>query len=856
MKLKSYFFIAPLFALISCVSDNNYPNEDSLYASYAPDGIPFVVSDSLWEANMFGNHRAVINVNEGGVGVVAELKWRRPDLRPESKKIRVIDAATGDEIKNIKVDELTNEKGIITFQPQTVPGDYLIYYMPYTFRKGWNDARYGKPWNDYLPPVYDEVDSVWIKKLNETSDLPHAAVKTFESRSKFDYFTSMGNTATQAEMDSIAESLSMPYALYTEDRAFPIRLTDKLPVRWINRKPLELFEGQALQNEYYVWQVGVWAIQDDLKNVRLQFEDLVHSNNKDRISKEEITCFNQEGIDWDGKSVTFTVDVPEKKIQALWCGIQIPENAKPGTYTGKAIFTADNQVSRPIDVTIHVVNEKLADKGDSELWRHARLRWLNSRIGDDNLPVTPYVPMLHTEYDIKATDKLVRLEKNGLPQSIIINDRELLSEPIQFVIETSEGVIPFEADNLKIDKEADGLVVWSASSNQNGISFICEGYMEYDGYIRYHVKLKSDRDIKVKDVKLITAYRPESSDYFMGISHKGGLRPNELNWNWKGPWDSYWIGSDKSGLHVEFRGGDYHGPLLNDYKPAPPSVWYNNGKGSIKLNGNKNEVAKVVASTGENKLSSNQQDFEFALLITPVKPVDSKKHFSERYFHSSPENFDKAAEEGANIANIHHARSLNPVINYPFIVQDSLIDFIQSEHEKGRKVKLYYTIRELTNYVHEIYALKSLNHEIFQGGPGYGLPWHCEHLIDDYRPAWYTELPNETSDAALVLSGFSRWINYYLEGLRWMYENYELDGIYMDDVSFDRNVMKRMKKISSQYRPDALVDLHSNTWYSVGPMNQYADFFPYVDRLWFGESFKYNEMTPDEWFVTFSGSEI
>ena len=240
-------------------------------------------------------------------------------------------------------------------------------------------------------------------------------------------------------------------------------------------------------------------------------------------------------------------------------------------------------------------------------------------------------------------------------------------------------------------------------------------------------------------------------------------------------------------------------------------------------------------------------------MITPVKPVDSNKHFSERYFHSSPENFDKAAEEGANIANIHHARSLNPVINYPFIVQDSLIDFIQKEHEKGRKVKLYYTIRELTNYVHEIYALKSLNHEIFQEGPGYGLPWHCEHLIDDYRPAWYTELPNETSDAALVLSGFSRWINYYLEGLRWMYENYELDGIYMDDVSFDRNVMKRMKKISSQYRPDALVDLHSNTWYSVGPMNQYADFFPYVDRLWFGESFKYNEMTADEWFVTFSG---
>lgn len=79
-------------------------------------------------------------------------------------------------------------------------------------------------------------------------------------------------------------------------------------------------------------------------------------------------------------------------------------------------------------------------------------------------------------------------------------------------------------------------------------------------------------------------------------------------------------------------------------------------------------------------------------------------------------------------------------------------------------MKLYYTIRELTNYATEIYALKSLNHEIFVAGVGYGLPWHCEHLIDDYKAAWYTELPGQHSDAALVLNGFSRWINYYLEG--------------------------------------------------------------------------------------------
>ena len=162
-------------------------------------------------------------------------------------------------------------------------------------------------------------------------------------------------------------------------------------------------------------------------------------------------------------------------------------------------------------------------------------------------------------------------------------------------------------------------------------------------------------------------------------------------------------------------------------------------------------------------------------------------------------------------------------------------------------------MRELSNYAYEIYALKSLGHEILAGGVGYGTPWHHEHLIDDYAPAWYSELPNHTADAALVMTSFSRWINYYLEGLRYMFDNYGIDGIYMDDVSFDRPVMKRMRRIMDAHHPEALIDLHSHRDYSNGPAQQYTGFFPYIDRLWFGEGFSYVKMTPDEWFVTFSG---
>lgn len=848
---KKFLFLLILHLIIFGKSFSQ--DGDSQYMPYAPDGIPFVVSDTLWRADGYGNHRAIVSFNslENTNAVYVKLPWRRPDMRPETKKIIVINSETGNEIKNISITEFSSESGTVVFEPDAASAVYYIYYMPYRYRKGWNDARYGEPWNDYLPPVY-EADKGWLSSLPKNIEtLPKAGLIRFESRSRFDFFTPMGCIATQKEMDSLRNEHVGNPIIFTEDRAFPIRLTNQIPAHWTKNVISESFSGRAMRNEYYVWQIGLWAAHQEVKNVRLIFSDF--TNNSDRISKKEVTCFNQEGVNWDGNPLTFTVNVPKDKVQALWCGIQIPENAKPGFYKGVVTLTADGISPRSIPVQIEVVEEILADKGDGDLWRHARLRWLNSRIGEDNLPVYPYKPMTIDGNTITATDKKITIAKNGLPSSIKINNKQVLEKPLKFLIETDKEIIEFNATNTSLHKKADGLIKWTSSSSQKNILFNCSAYMEYDGYIRFNIQLSANTPITVKNIKLISVYTPYASEYFMGTGFEGGSRPVSHSWDWEGPWDSYWMGNDKAGLHVEFRGSGYNGPLLNDYKPAPPQTWSNNGHGSISVTGSKGKRATVIAQTGMDTISSEIKDFEFALLITPVKPVNTAKHFSERYYHSKPAGFDKAAEEGANIANIHHAQNLNPVINYPFIVRDSLIDFIAHQHQFNRKVKIYYTIRELSNYTTEIFALKSLNHEIFPGGRGYGVPWLCEQLIDDYKPAWYTELPNETSDAALVLNGFSRWINYYLEGLRWMFENYKLDGIYMDDVSFDRNVMKRMRKIIQEYRPGALVDLHSNTWYSVGPANQYTDFFPYIDRLWFGESFKYNQMTPDEWFVTFSG---
>ena len=201
--------------------------------------------------------------------------------------------------------------------------------------------------------------------------------------------------------------------------------------------------------------------------------------------------------------------------------------------------------------------------------------------------------------------------------------------------------------------------------------------------------------------------------------------------------------------------------------------------------------------SGERQLKQDEPIiFDFALLVTPVKEIDYKSQFTDRYYHSlsRPEMTDADVENGVKIINIHHANEYNPFINYPFLSVDKLKDFTRKWHEKGCKVKIYYTIRELTSAATEIWALRSLGNEIFDTGKGGGCPWLREHLVDGYRPQWYYPLDKEVNgivaDAAIQSSPDmnSRWYNYYIEGLAWIIENADIDGLYLDDVAYDRRI--------------------------------------------------------------------
>ena len=126
---------------------------------------------------------------------------------------------------------------------------------------------------------------------------------------------------------------------------------------------------------------------------------------------------------------------------------------------------------------------------------------------------------------------------------------------------------------------------------------------------------------------------------------------------------------------------------------------------------------------------------------------------------------------------------------------------------------------------------------------------------DEYIPAWFVP---ELKDAAIINSGMNRWHNYYVEGMNWLTQNVGIDGIYLDDVAFDRVTMKRIKRVLTKDGHPGILDLHSANQYNKrdgfnNSANLYMEHFPYLNKLWFGEYFDYEKNDPDFFLTEVSG---
>lgn len=817
-----------------------------------PIEFDYGIPSNPWDES-YGNHRTIINIEKGDDVVRLNYLWRRHDRNPGSRHLMIINQETGEKIENVLRLNVTQEECDILFGPVEKTGIYHFYYLPYEpVTKAYQAGQY--------LIREKEPDSLWIikNKLNDVRNanllqkIPQAKVIEIQARSEFHSFYPMEVTATQNEIDKYIKENPEQYLVFPEDRSFPIRMLDTPPFKWLQEKPSDFFEGTAYRNEYYALQLGVYASKSPLQDLKIEFSNLV-SESGHSIFASSITCFNTHGVDINGNPFRLKVNVDKGKIQPMWIGIDIDENIKAGLYEGFFSVKANDQKEKKIKVRLQILDDILSDRGDSEPWRHSRLRWLNSTIGIDDNPVRPYNNLILNQKEISLSGRNVQLDSYGFPFKVSSNENEILAEPVKFTIESNDQIIKLEPIDFKFSKVENGIISWQVISENNELRLVCDGKIEFDGRMHYTCNLTAKENIVLQDVRLEIPYKKEIATYMMGMGRMGGFTPASHKSRWRKDEDSFWLGNQKGGIHCELRGSSYHGPLLNLYQPYPPSSWNNGQNGGFSIDSNLGSIT-ASAYSGYRKMQQGQSvKYEFALIVTPVKKYNPNNQFNYKYFHG-PDPHGLVTANGGNVMNIHHATEYNPFINYPFIANEKLKNLVNKWHEKNWKVKIYYTARELSNHMTEIWALRSLDFEVLADGPGGGYQWLQEHLVGNYRYQWYTHLGDGIVDAAILNSGESRWYNYYLEGIAWLLKEIDIDGVYLDDFSYDRRILKRMRKIMEDIKPgECLIDIHSNTAFSLGPTNQYLEVYPYIDRTWYGEGFNFNLMPADFWFTEVSG---
>jgi hypothetical protein len=679
--------------------------------------------------------------------------------------------------------------------------------------------------------------------------------------------------------------------LFTLPRENPWRRVDPAPAQ--TSAGSAIFRDSARPNEYFVFQLGIIA-DTETAPLAVEFSDLKSSTGS--IPAESIDCLSLGGIGNDGQPFAKEITLAPGEVKVLWCGVMIPENAS-GTYSGTALLNADGKTIARYQLEISVSGEPVELHGDGTAANLSRLRWLNSTVGSERSVTRPYTPIKTKRRSIAILGRSLELGKNGLPRQIYsrFNDsnteitksrKALLADPIEFNVSTAEGAINWKPDFGKLD--ADEVEArWSAKLSSDKFTAHVSGRLDYSGVGEIRVDLQALADSEVENISLDIPWHVESAQYFMGLNRKGGYRPDQaIEWRWDVAkrQDCFWMGAVNAGMMLRFKDEHFMRPLVNiyyDFQPLVlPESWGNEGRGGISIGSPADGAVPVSAFSGERRMQAGDTlAFIAEIYLTPFHPLDTEQQWELRFVHPNPSKDPKAlertiesmdAEAGPNVLNVHQAHAVAPFINYPYAdaYSPQLQKLIEQAHAKESKIKIYYTTRELTQNLPELYALHSLDGEVIYPGPGPQAktlinkngphPWLVENLGDDFIPAWVDRIsrPEAEWDLSVITTPDSRWNNFYLEGLQWLSERMNFDGIYVDDTALDGRSMQRARRILDR-EPGRLIDFH--TW---NHMNQYAGYannltiymelLPYIDRLWIGEGFSFGN-TPDYILVEMSG---
>lgn len=820
--------------------------------------IPHTVAQRPWPVAL-GNHRVRIHVEKAAEVVGVSIPWRRIDADPGGKAVLISDE-DGNLIANVSVLQVRSEVGVILFEAKH-PGDYFVYYLPHAEPK--NETQRKKQIGTYRAPERTATPS-WQRRISPAAftypgmrweKFPKATIIEFQARTSLDSFWPMEIAATDDEVKALCGKYPESVLMFLEDREHPIKMLDKLPYHWIQQGPQDKFRGEAFRGEFYVFQIGFYGnvlTSRSAVPVCVGFDGLRGAAGEIPASAWWSSRIAQSS-DHNLNALQEPLQVSAGAIQVLWCGVQVPLDAAPGIYSGHIDVKFGKDSAAVVGFEMEVNQQFVRAGGDDQPWRLSRLKWLDSTIGSENTVTGPYTPIEVQGQNVNVLGREIEIGQNSLPISVRAKGQEILNAPISLNIYKRSRAVEWKGI-CKREAAEPANVTFSSEGQGDGYDVWVRSTIEFDGAMLCEVTLTSKRHQTISDIALEIPYIKDRVPYAAGMGLRGGVRPQRWKWGWAEQPEAWkeqgidlgffcWLGNVEGGLYCRLK--------------SPLDDWKNKNRGGVSIQEMEDQILLRV-SCGPRVLEAHEVvHLTFHLLPTPVKPLN-KDHWHYRYAHAY-EPATEAQNQEATVINVHHSMLPNLYINYPFLNMDLLVPYMESAHDLGIKVKLYYTMRELTTRLPELWAFRSLGNEIYVGSGIHGLGdqaenfWVQEHIRVNYSSGWVQPLPFGEIDTSLRIDSKSRLANFYLEGLRWLVEVPKIDGLYLDEIGYGRETMQRVRRVLDQ-RAGTMIDMHANrqVWSCNCPIGYYMEHLPYLNRLWLGEAFD-PDSPPDFWLIEMSG---
>lgn len=597
-----------------------------------------------------------------------------------------------------------------------------------------------------------------------------------------------------------------------------------------------------------------------------------------------LSCLNTGGVDIHGNDFTRSLEVKAGRPWPLWCLLEDPAEERLQITVS---FADGRDVCFPITLEIsEAFNSALEDAATL-----GRLQWLNSREGMDRVLTKGYAPVQLQGRRIKILGRQITVSPAGGIESIgtffVGNNsrlgempREILAAPLEYAVYEKGEKLIFASVAFTISREDDTRCTWQAENACGDLKLTVCGAVEFDGAVQLNARLENGGGRQLS-VRLEYAPRPEFAKYFMGLGLSGCKTPEKYFWKWDAGkrQEAFWCGSMNGGVRIHPTAPDISRPLVNIYfhhsRNYMPQSWVGDGKGYFAL-----ENGVMYYDSGEFT-AEGEKLFCADLMISPFKLVDMQAHWNTHFYHKNyntpytEADIQDALQAGCTHINVHHGNDTVPFLNYPMHDMQALTELTELAHAAGLGLKPYYTVRELTTRLPELFAFRSLGTEIFPL-PTYaqgGVPFHngvdpfvTENFGGEVIPAWKHTFKggkyDGTTDPTLATNPAGRICNFYVGSLAWMAEKAGIDGLYIDDVGFDRQIMRRVRRVFDKHNPNAKIDFHTCNHFEDSPaigfgyghnMLIYMELLPYLDSLWVGEGYEYSIASAEYLLTEVSG---